>query len=359
MTIDRAANAIAEDGVATRLALPLVSFVIKAFNEEAKIAACIESVLKATREVPGRCEVILADSVSSDRTVAIAQAYPVRIVQLRDANQRGCGAGVQLGYQHASGQFVFLLDGDMQVHDRFVPVALAALQADPGLAGVAGLLIDVAVRNAFDHQRVSEEVSGVARDERWLNGGGLYRRSAIEQAGGYAADLNLKGWEEAELGMRLRAAGWRLRRIAVLAVRHDGHLAGTGQMLRRLWVNGRAFASGVLLRQAWGRPWWRDALRLLAEPLLAIAWWVVGLASLAAAGLLDRVWPLLVWAAASLMLAAFMVVRKRSVRRAALSLVLWHFLAGGLLRGLLLPRRAAAQPIPSVDCSSPGAAGMR
>ena len=60
MTIDRAANAIAEDGVATRLALPLVSFVIKAFNEEAKIAACIESVLKATREVPGRCEVILA-----------------------------------------------------------------------------------------------------------------------------------------------------------------------------------------------------------------------------------------------------------------------------------------------------------
>ena len=94
----------------------LLSIVIKAFNEEKKIARAIESALTAADELaPLRVEVVLADSLSSDNTVAVASRYTVNIVQLCHAQDRGCGAGVQLGYEWARGEWVYLMDGDTRV----------------------------------------------------------------------------------------------------------------------------------------------------------------------------------------------------------------------------------------------------
>ena len=93
----------------------LVSVVIKALNEESGIEATIESALRAVSKVSG--EVVLADSCSTDRTVELAMKYPVRIVQLANASERCCGIGPQLGYQHSSGEFIYLIDGDMQLLD--------------------------------------------------------------------------------------------------------------------------------------------------------------------------------------------------------------------------------------------------
>ena len=96
----------------------LVSVVIKALNEESGIVATIESALRAVSRVGG--EVVLADSCSTDSTVELAMKYPVRIVQLVNANERCCGIGPQLGYQHSSGEFIYLIDGDMQLLDGFL-----------------------------------------------------------------------------------------------------------------------------------------------------------------------------------------------------------------------------------------------
>ena len=72
---------------------------IKALNEEAKIAQAIESALSSLEGIEG--EVVLADSGSTDRTIAIAQTYPIRIVQLKNPDERCCGAGAQLAFQAA------------------------------------------------------------------------------------------------------------------------------------------------------------------------------------------------------------------------------------------------------------------
>ena len=71
---------------------PTVSIVIKALNEERHVAAAIESALAALDGIDG--EVILADSCSTDRTVAIAGRYPIKIVSLLRIEDRSCGAGV-------------------------------------------------------------------------------------------------------------------------------------------------------------------------------------------------------------------------------------------------------------------------
>ncbi len=54
--------------------LEMFSIYILTYNEELDIAACIESALLSD-------DVIIVDSISSDRTVEIASQYPVRVVQ--------------------------------------------------------------------------------------------------------------------------------------------------------------------------------------------------------------------------------------------------------------------------------------
>lgn len=311
-----------------------ISFVVKTYNEERKIAACIESILAAVKHIANPFEIIVADSVSADNTVAVASQFPVKIVQFSNPQERGCGAGVQLGYQHSEGDLVFLLDGDMRLQAEFLPAALDALNSAPKLAGVAGLMQEVAIRNTFDALRVQSGATSTAREEKWLNGGGLYRRAAIEEAGGYAANRNLKGWEEAELGMRLRSAGWSLQRINVAATLHDGHASSTWPLMWRHWKSRRLMSNGVLLRSALGQPWQMDVARMQAHPILVLLFWLanaVALIALPSSALLRGA----LW----LPLAAVFIalcIKKRSVKQAIQSILLWHVNAMSLVYGLFL-----------------------
>lgn len=259
----------------------LVSVIIKALNEERRIAACIESALQATAGLPA--EIILVDSLSDDRTVAIASAYPVRIVQFARREDRGCGAAVELGWRHARGEHVYVLDADMQLQPGFLQAALAYLAQNPSVAGVAGKLVDTRQLNAADMQRTRQAVAltqPITVPE--LGGGGLYRRSAIE-AVGYLAHPALHAYEEAELGCRLRAKGFGLVRLATESVVHEGHAESNRAMVARLWRNGRLKAAGVLLRTSFGQPWFSFALHKLSHIAVTLALQLVTLLLIIAA----------------------------------------------------------------------------
>jgi glycosyltransferase involved in cell wall biosynthesis len=328
-------------------ALPMISFIVKTYNEEAKIAACLESILAAAHEVPNPCEIIVADSVSADRTVEIAKRYAVSVVQFANPKERGCGAGVQLGFQHSRGEWVFIIDGDMTLAPGFLAQALAHLTAHPQLAGVSGVLVDTAVRNTFDHYRVVNEVGRQARAEKSLGGGGVYRRSAIARCGGYAANQNLKGWEESELGMRLLSTGYGLERLGVAAIHHTGHNQSTWRVLHSLWRSRRAMSSGVLIKQAWPHAWRWVPVRMMAAPLCLTLWW--GLFGISLAwGLGSGQWLMAqgLFAALALGFTAF-ALRKKSLRHAFMSFGLWHFHAASILLGLFEPTVDPTQAIQS------------
>lgn len=327
---------------------PAVSIVIKSLNEEAKIARAIESSLVAIATANISGEVVLADSLSSDRTVEIAKRYPIRVVQLRSTQDRGCGAGLQLGYQWSRGEFVYFLDGDMQLAPEFLSVAIAQLRADPSLAAVGGVLRDVAVRNAIDKIRNNNKMCLIEGDVPHLNGGGLYRRAAIDAAGGYAADRNLKAYEEADLGMRLQTAGYRLKRIGALGVLHEGHDKGTWELLAAHWRSGRAMSAGTVLRAAIGKPWFLKTCRLLAHPMLVLALWS-GLAALAGfVGLQGLWWVFCGWVLCLLLGVCGLALIKRDWLHAVTSIYHWHYGALAILIGLFQPRVPPSEPVPGV-----------
>jgi glycosyltransferase involved in cell wall biosynthesis len=336
-----------------------VSVVIKALNEESGIVATIESALRAVSKVGG--EVVLADSCSTDRTVELAMKYPVRIVQLANASERCCGVGPQLGYQHSSGEFIYILDGDMQMLDGFLEEALDVLAQRPDVAGVGGRVVEL---NTESLEYVSREqraaVHRHAGSVDRLDGGGLYRRSAIEAAG-YFSDRNLHSYEEYDLGVRLRSMGWKLWRVPHGAVNHFGHDAPPYLLLMRRWRTRYVCGLGELIRAAAGQPRLPMILAGLTELRLYLAvlfWWAV-LFSV-------PFWPLsaiarvMIFGLTLAFPVAVMTWRKRSFAHALYAVVSWCVHSAGLLRGLLQRPRPQSDVIsstvlrePSGLCASP------
>jgi glycosyltransferase involved in cell wall biosynthesis len=325
----------------------LVSVVIKAFNEEKHIGAAIESAIAAV--APHQGEVVIADAGSTDRTVAVASRYPVRIVQLARPDERSCGATAQLGYQHSAGAFVYLLDGDMTLNGEFLSRALAFLQRNPDVAGVGGSLREMNVYNLeFARRSTRRDAHLMPGDVDRLDGGGLYRQAAIDSVG-YLADRNLHAYEELDLGVRLRTSGWRLVRLDLHATTHYAHRMKSYPLLWRRVRSGYAWATGEVLRGAFGRPhFWATcvALRELRIWVGVIAWWAaLAVSFLAVSGV----------AAAAAATAALLIgpvlalsVWRRSVASAVYSVVSWNVYTAGMIRGAFRRRVSPRPPVPAV-----------
>ena len=322
-----------------------VSVVIKAFNEEEHICAAIESALRAVASVGG--EVVLADCASTDRTVERAQAYPIRIVQLSHPEEGRCGVGPQLGFQHACGEFIYLLDGDMEMLDGFLALALDFMKAYPAVAGVGGHRVEAHPARLQASARQEQTQESLHGSVKCLDGGGLYRRIAIESIG-YLSDRNLHSYEEFDLAVRLRSLGWELCCLPVNMVRNFGHKTPPYQLLLQRWRTGRLCGLGELLRASTGQARLhlvRQELRELQIYLGALGWWVVLLST--------PFWPLppaLRLACFGVLLAGPLLVmrwRQHSWQQAVYSMMSGSLNAAGLVRGLLQPRQSATQAIAS------------
>lgn len=311
-----------------------VSVVIKALNEEEKIALTIESALRAISNING--EVILADSHSIDRTVEIASRYPVRIVKLSRPEDRCCGVGGQLGYQVSLGAYVWIVDGDMELSEGFIEDAISCLEKDPRLAGVSGRIVEKNLESLEFRARLLRAPENLQPGfvDR-LDGGGVYRRSAIESVG-YFTNRNMHSYEEYELAARLRARGWLLMRIPADAVFHFGHRTEAFALLLRRWKTGYVRGVGELLRSSMGKPHFSLVLCEIRELRLygAVVLWWIALFGLTAFDLSENR-----GAGVTLLVAllpfAVMAIKKRSFLTAVYSVISWNFYAAGLIHGLM------------------------
>jgi GT2 family glycosyltransferase len=116
---------------------PLVSVCIAAYNHEAYLAECIESVLAQTY---ANIEVIVVDDASSDTTPDIIRTYAerfpqrVRAILLKQNEGPACASNRAFG--EAGGEYIALLGSD----DRMLPTRIQRqvqfLQASPHCVGV-------------------------------------------------------------------------------------------------------------------------------------------------------------------------------------------------------------------------------
>ena len=105
----------------------LVSIVIPAYNEEEAIAPVIDEVREAMEGTDYRNEILVVDDCSKDRTVEVARAKGVRVVER--AVNGGSGSSRRTGVLAARGEVVVMLDGDGSYTAADIPKLLDEMPA--------------------------------------------------------------------------------------------------------------------------------------------------------------------------------------------------------------------------------------
>jgi dolichyl-phosphate beta-glucosyltransferase len=95
---------------------PLISIVIPAYNESARIGKALDEVLRCVHERAWHAEILVVNDGSTDNTAAIvqklAESHPeVRL--LSNPENRGKGFSVRQGVLHAVGDMVMFTDADL------------------------------------------------------------------------------------------------------------------------------------------------------------------------------------------------------------------------------------------------------
>lgn len=242
-------------------------------NEGDRLLRCLRSLLG---QVP---LVVYVDSGSSDGSAQAARALGAEVLDL-DLEQpftaaRARNAGLAaLEAMNTEITYVQFVDGDCEVDPGWIATARGFLRDNPEVAAVCGRR-----RERFPERSVYNRLCDAEWDtpigEALACGGDvLMRRDAVQQAGGYRADL-IAG-EEPELCLRLRRDGWRIWRLEAEMTLHDAQMLRFGQWWRRSRRAGHAFAEGAALHgKGPERHWRRETRRALlwgaTLPLLLLA----------------------------------------------------------------------------------------
>ncbi|MGZ9713169.1 glycosyltransferase [Glaciimonas sp. GNP009] len=306
-----------------------VAVVIKALNEERNIARSIESAIAAISTYSG--EVILADSGSADATIEIAKRYPIKIVQLLDISERCCGIGAQLGYQFVNADYVYILDGDMELNSDFLKRAVDILEHSSGLAGVSGMVEELGGGNYEFDVRKAEQDGRLIGSQESLDMGGLYRVEAIKKIG-YLTNRNLHSYEEKELGQRLLQAGYTLERIADPAIRHFGKTDESLRLLVRRWKTQHVDGPGEWMRTVWKTPNFFSVAVKFKQLWVIFFGWIALTISLAIS---PSFWfPLALTIAAHSVLLLRLTFKRKSFGLACVGFIHLQFYTAGMVRGL-------------------------
>jgi N-acetylglucosaminyl-diphospho-decaprenol L-rhamnosyltransferase len=218
-----------------------VAVVVVSHETREEAVACLRSA-----DAAGASELVLVDNGSTDGTAAAARAAVPRTRILELANA-GFARGANAGVRATRAPVVVVANADVRFAPDALQVLAGCLLEEPDVAAVGPLVTypdgspqasarrvpDVATAvghavlgrvmpgNRFTrHYRALDADPSRRRDVDWLSGCAVaLRRSAFDEVGGFDPGYFLYV-EDVDLGVRLRAASWRLRYEPAARVDH-------------------------------------------------------------------------------------------------------------------------------------------
>ncbi|MEM3400346.1 MAG: glycosyltransferase [Candidatus Micrarchaeia archaeon] len=99
------------------------SVIVPTFNEEKMIMKCLLSIRR--QETALEYEVLVSDSNSTDKTLAIAEKYADKVIKLKE---RGIYLGRNEGVKHARGKVLIFIDADTTIPPNYLDAVCAVIR---------------------------------------------------------------------------------------------------------------------------------------------------------------------------------------------------------------------------------------
>ncbi|MEQ8396373.1 glycosyltransferase [Thalassobaculum sp.] len=231
---------------------PTVSVLIVAWQSGDHLARCLEAL-----ERQSRCdfEAIIVDNASSDGAVDRLVPRPWLRIDRADRNLGFAVANNRAAAQ-ARGRYLVTLNPDAFAEPGWLAALVAAAERHPQAGSVGSVQLLDADPTAFDG--VGDPLNAVGA--AWRGGrlrpahpisesavfgvcaaAALYRREAFEAAGGFCERF-FCFYEDVDLGMRLRLAGWTAVVTPGAVVRHVGSASAPSAFVLRYATRNRVWA---------------------------------------------------------------------------------------------------------------------
>ena len=191
-----------------------LTFVIPAYNEEAYLQACLDSILRQTQSLDVPTEIIVVNNASTDRTREVALATPGVI--LVDEPRKGLTFARQAGFDASTGDLIANVDADSRLTEGWLQQVLDTFDGELDVVALSGpveyydlspkdaLLVRVFYFGAWMTYAVNRYLLRVGS---MVQGGNfVITRQALAQIGGFNLAIRFYG-EDTDLARRLNAIG--------------------------------------------------------------------------------------------------------------------------------------------------------
>lgn len=257
---------------------PRLTAVIPTLGRSPWLVPCLEAL---RRDADG-IEILVVDQ--GDRPADVPAGLGDRVI--RPGRNLGFAAGTNLGISESSRELVAAVNDDALVEPGWTARLAEALDLHPKTAAVQGVNLVLGSPHLADgcgiawnrwHQAVQighgepapppsdpvREVLGVSATAA------VYRRSALLDVarGGEVFDSRLISYyEDVDLAVRLRAAGWSALVVPAARARHAGSATGA-TLSRERWrlIYGNRW---LVASRAFGKGFWRRAPRMAVRDVL-------------------------------------------------------------------------------------------
>lgn len=120
------------------LRLPMISFIVPAYNEECLLGATLDALHAAARALGEPYELVVADDASTDRTALVAQQHGAQLVRVA---HRQIAATRNSGARATTGELLIFVDADTLVNEAVVRAAVQAMR-EGAVGGGAAIRFD-------------------------------------------------------------------------------------------------------------------------------------------------------------------------------------------------------------------------
>lgn len=200
-----------------------VSVIIPVHNGGENFRRCLLSLSESSIHPD---EIIVVADGDSDGSWRIAEGFNAEILRLPTPG--GPARARNLGAQRAKGEILFFVDADVTIARNAMGLVIEAFDREPDLAAIFGSYDDEPFETSFlsqyknlfhhyVHQTSSDEASTF-----WAACGAI-QREIFFKMGGFDEGFRWPSIEDIELGYRLKRAGYRIRLLKNLKVKHLKH----------------------------------------------------------------------------------------------------------------------------------------